>query len=135
MKTGKIGLAQLIALFALIAIAMPMSSFATEHGVEFNAGVINVNSTVNHSDLAIRYEKHADDLHTKIEEQIEALSHKPKSSFFGKNGQNIKKHVEYKIHELEKEAEDSLKKAAYHKEMAEEQSFRPTFAASGKTKS
>ncbi len=136
MKTGRIGLTKRVAaIFTLVAIAMPISSFATEPDLEFNVGVMQGDGTVNHGDLAIRYEKHAGDLYTKIEEQIEALSHKPKSSFLGKNGQNIKKHVEYKIHELEKEAEDSLKKSAYHKKMAEEQSLNPTFAASGKTKS
>ncbi len=134
MKTGKIGLTKLIAVFALVTVAMPISSFAAEQNLEFNPEAMNGNTVANHVELATHYEKHADELYAKIEEQIEALSHKPKSSFFGKNGQHIKKHVEYKIHEFEKEAEDSLKKAAYHKRIAEEQSIRPTFAASGKTK-
>jgi len=135
MKTGKSGLAKWTVLFALAAIALPISGFSAEQDVQFSSVTMNSNGTVNHDALAAYYEKHADDMHARIEEQVEALSHKPKSSFFGKNGQNIKKHVEYKIHEFEKEAEESLKKAAYHKKMAEGQSFRPALATSGKTKS
>lgn len=135
METGKSGLVKLIALLALVALAFPVSGFSAEYDAQFKSGAMNSDGTVNHVMLAAYYEQHADDLHAKIEEQVEALNHKPRTSFFGKNGQNIKKHVEYKIHEFEKEAEESMKKAAYHKKMAEEQSFRPTFAASGKTKS
>lgn len=135
MKTGKNGLVTLVALFAVVALALPINGFSAEYDAQFESNAMNSDGTVNHGMLAVYYEQHADDLHAKIEEQVEALNHKPRTSFLGRNGQNIKKHVEYKIHEFEKEAEESLKKAAYHKQMAEEQSFRPTFAASGKTKS
>ena len=135
MKTGKSALIQVMVLFALVALALPVSGFSAEYDAQFRSDALNSDGTVNHGALATHYEQHADDLHAKIEEQVEALSHKPRTSFLGKNGQNIKKHVEYKIHEFEKEAEDSMKKAAYHKKIAEEQSFRPAFAASGKTKS
>lgn len=135
MKTGKSALIQVMVLFALVALALPVSGFSAEYDAQFKSDALNSDGTVNHGVLATYYEQHADDLHVKIEEQVEALSHKPRTSFLGRNGQNIKKHVEYKIHEFEKEAEDSMKKAAYHKKIAEEQSFRPTFADSGKTKS
>jgi hypothetical protein len=135
MKTGKSGLANWMALFMLTATALPISGFSAEQDAQFSTVTMNSDGAVNHAALADYYEKHADQMHARIEEQVEALSHKPKSSFFGKNGQNIKKHVEYKIHEFEKEAEESLKKAAYHKKMAEGQSIRPAFVTSDKTKS
>ena len=73
-------------------------------------------------------------MQTKIDEQVEALSHKPRSSYFGKHGQDIKKHVKYKIDQFEKAADQNLQIAAYHKKMAEEQPNRPAFAKSGRTK-
>ncbi|MDC8444310.1 MAG: hypothetical protein LV471_00055 [Nitrosomonas sp.] len=135
MKTGKNGSVTLVAALALVVLALPISGFSAEYDAQFESNAMNNDGTINHGMLAVYYEQHADDLHAKVEEQVEALNHKPRTSFLGRNGQNIKKHVEYKIHEFEKEAEESLKKAAYHKQMAEEQSFRPTFAASDKTKS
>jgi hypothetical protein len=135
MKTGKSGLVKWMALLTLVVMAMPISGFSAEQDVQLGSVTMSSDGTVNHLALAAYYENHADEMHARIEEQIEALSHKPKSGFFGKNGRNIKKHVEYKIHEFEKEAEESLKKAAYHKEMAEEQSIRPAFVTSGKKKS
>jgi hypothetical protein len=135
MKTGKSGLVKWMALLMLAAIALPINGFSAEQDAQFGSVAMNSDRTVNHAALAAHYEKHADEMHVRIEEQVEALSHKPKSSFLGKNGQNIKKHVEFKIHEFEKEAEESLKKAAYHKKMAEGQSIRPAFVSSEKTKS
>ncbi len=135
MKTGKSGLTKWMALLTLAVMAMPISGFSAEQDAQFDSVTMSSDGTVDHVALATYYEKHADEMYARIEEQVEALSHKPKSSFFGKNGQNIKKHVEFKIHEFEKEAEDSLKKAVYHKNMAEEQSIRPAFVTSGKTES
>ncbi len=74
---------------------------------------------VNHEALAHYFEGEANKMQAKIEELKEALSRKPRSSFFGKHGQYINEHVAYKINKYEKIAKESLNKAAYHKKMTE----------------
>ncbi|SEN04100.1 hypothetical protein [Nitrosomonas marina] len=112
---------------AFIVFALPMSAFAAEQNAQ--------SDRVDHDALVQYYEAQADEMLAKIDEQIDALKHKSRSSFFGKHGQDIKNHVKYKIHEYEKAAEESMEKAAYHKQMAEEQEYKPVFAGSGNTKS
>ncbi|SET23295.1 hypothetical protein SAMN05216326_11644 [Nitrosomonas marina] len=111
---------------AFIVLALPMSVFAAEQNAQ--------SDRVDHDALIQHYEAQADEMLAKIDEQIDALKHKSRSSFFGKHGQDIKSHVKYKIHEYEKAAEESLEKAAYHKQMAEEREHKPVFAGSGNTK-
>lgn len=58
--------------------------------------------------------------HLKIEEQIEALRNKPRTAFFGRNGKNIRKHVEYKIHKFESEILESVEEIRKHKKYIRE---------------
>lgn len=99
-----------LSIFAFMVIAMQVNSFAADQDV------------VNHKALVHYFENEAKEMQAKIEEQKEALKHKPHSSFFGKHGQYIEEHVAYKISKYEKIAKKSLNKAAYHKKMAAEQS-------------
>ena len=88
---------------------------------------------VDHHALAYHYEDLAKGMQAKIQEQIEAFNNKPRSSFLGRNGQRIKKHVVYKIQNYEKAAQAHMKKAAYHSHMAAEQLYRDAIATSRKT--
>ena len=130
MKTETVLYSTLVLIIAFIIFAAPTSSFASE----FDSTASNSQGNVDHNAMANFYENQAKEMQARIEEQIEALSHKPRSSFFGKHGKNIRKHVEFKIDQFEKAAEDNLQKAAYHKNMAAEQSGRPAYAKTGKTK-
>ncbi|MCP5292425.1 hypothetical protein [Nitrosomonas sp.] len=122
-----------IASFAFLLITLPASSSAASQGA-----TLNNKADVDHIALAQYYKNQVDEMQVKIEEQIEALSHKPRTSFFGRNGRNIKKHVEYKIHQYEIAIEENLKKATYHQQVAAEQSHNPASASltqSGNTRS
>lgn len=99
-----------LSIFAFMVITMQVSAFAANQDV------------VNHEALAQYFEDEAKKMQAKIEEQKEALSHKPRTSFFGKHGQYIEEHVDYKIRKYEKIEKESLNKAAYHKKKAAEQS-------------
>ncbi|MCB1986285.1 MAG: hypothetical protein H6936_00915 [Burkholderiales bacterium] len=134
MKTDTAQYFTLVSIVAFCIIATPMSAFATDQIAEFDLNATNTQGDVDHNALAHFYENQAKVMQTKIDEQVEALSHKPRSSYFGKHGQDIKKHVKYKIDQFEKAADQNLQKAAYHKKMAEEQPNRPAFAKSGRTK-
>ena len=135
MKTDTAQYFTLVSIVAFCIIATPMSAFATDQIAEFDLNATNTQGDVDHNALAHFYENQAKVMQTKIDEQVEALSHKPRSSYFGKHGQDIKKHVKYKIYELEKAAEENLEKAAYHRKIAEEQGLLPVFAESGDTQS
>ena len=117
-----------------VYIALPMNTFAAEQINELRSTVVESADKVDHAALARHYEEQANEMYGKIEEQIEALKERSRSSYLGKHGQDIKKHVKYKIDQFEKAADQNLQKAAYHKKMAEEQPNRPAFAKSGRTK-
>ncbi|MBX3628436.1 MAG: hypothetical protein KF908_00735 [Nitrosomonas sp.] len=130
MRTGTAQTFTIISLLTFL-IAVPVSSFAADQDTAFDR-----QSNVDHFTLAQYYKNQADELKVKIDEQIDALSHKPRSSFLGRNGQNIKKHVEFKIHQYEIAIADNLKKVEYHQKMAAEQHpVRPASVASDKAKS
>lgn len=129
MKTGTTQNFTVISLLTFVLIALPVQVIAADQDMAFENGA-------DHNTLAQYYTNQVNELQAKIEGQIEALSHKPRSSFLGRNGQNIKKHVEFKIHQYEVAIADNLKKAAYHQKMAaEQQLLRPASVPSGKTKS
>ncbi|SFK31802.1 hypothetical protein SAMN05216302_100418 [Nitrosomonas aestuarii] len=98
----------------LLVASLSMNTWATEAGY----GAQNNVSTHNHFALAEQYENLAKEMQAKATEQMEILEHKPRSSFFGKNGQHIKSHIAYKISTFEQAAQDNLEKAAYHKAVA-----------------
>ncbi|MBX3630977.1 MAG: hypothetical protein KF908_13950 [Nitrosomonas sp.] len=97
-----------LSILALLISGISMNAFAAQNDQEVDE----------HEALARQYENLAKDMQAKAQEQEEALKHKPRSSFFGRNGQHIKSHVAYKIHGYEKAAQENLAKAAYHKTMA-----------------
>ncbi len=134
MKTATIQYFTVLSIFAFMMIVLPVSVFASEQDTQVNSTVTNAAGNTDHETLAHYYEDQAKEMEAKIQEQVEAFNHKPSTSFLGRNGQRIKKHVVYKIHEFEKTAAENLKKAAYHNKMAEEQKDRQKFAESGKIK-
>lgn len=128
MKTSTAQNLVVLSLLAFILITLPVQTFAADQDAVFD-------TTTDHSALAQDYKHQADVLQARIEDQVDALNHKPRSSFFGRNGQHVKKHVEFKIHQYEMAIADNLKKAEYHQKMAAGQSIRPASVQSGRTKS
>ena len=62
----------------------------------------------------------AKEMQAKIEEQKDIINHKPRTSYFGRNGQRIKSHIAYKIRKYEKAAAEYSEQAAYHHVLAEQ---------------
>jgi len=135
MKTGTAQNLIASSLLAFILIVLPVQVFAADQDAVFDSTVLNSQNDADHKTLAQYYKNQADVLQAKIEDQIDALNHKPRTSFFGRNGQHIKKHVEFKIHQYEVAIADNLKKAEYHQKMAAGQSIRPASIQPDRTKS
>ncbi|HNO76408.1 MAG TPA: hypothetical protein PKG49_12655 [Nitrosomonas mobilis] len=100
----------------------------------FGASMNSVASDdVNHEVLANKFESMAAEMNAKITEQQEIFKNKPRTSYFGINGKNIKSHVIYKIRKYEKAAEEYLEQAALHHAMAAEQSDMKSVSTTNKT--
>ncbi len=84
-------------------------------GVSANA---LASGATDHDVLATQFENLAKEMKAKVAEQKEIGKHKPRSSYFGKNGQRIKSHIAYKIRKYEKIAADYMTQAAYHQDLA-----------------
>jgi len=100
----------------------------------FGASMNSVASDdVNHEVLANKFESMAAEMNAKITEQQEIFKNKPRTSYFGINGKNIKSHVIYKIRKYEKAAEEYLEQAAHYHAMAAEQSDMKSVSTTNKT--
>ena len=69
---------------------------------------------LDHSFLAAQYENLAKEMQAKAEQQKDIFKNKPRSSYFGKNGQSIQKRVKFRIHKYEEAATEYFAKAEYH---------------------
>lgn len=92
---------------ALLIASVSMNSFASD--------------VADHDVLAGQFESLAKEMQAKVAEQKDIFNHKPRSSYFGRNGQRVKSHVAYKIRKYEKAAADYLEQADYHHAIAVEQ--------------
>ena len=119
MKTATQKIFVLLSLLALLIFGASMNAFAA--------------SAAEHDALASQFENLAKEMQAKVEEQKEIVSHKPRSSYFGKNGQNIKSHIAYKIRKYEKAAAEYLEQAASHHAMAAEQTGLKSTAKQGRS--
>ncbi len=84
-------------------------------GVSMNSFAANA---VEHDALASKFESLAKEMHAKVDE----LSHKSRSSYFGRNAKRKRTRVTNKIRKYEKAATEYAEKAAYHHQLAAEQS-------------
>ncbi|PTN11935.1 hypothetical protein [Nitrosomonas aestuarii] len=133
MKTETKTYFTILSVVLFMIIAAPMTAFATQQDEKENLTLHSNQENVDHHALAYHHEDLAKGMQAKIQEQIEAFNNKPRSSFLGRNGQHIKKHVVYKIREYEKTAQAHMKKAAYHSHMAAEQLYHDSIAKSKNT--
>jgi hypothetical protein len=99
-------------LLALLFVGLASNAFAAD--------------AADHHVLANQYENLAQEMQAKVEEQKDIFNHKPRSSYFGRNGQRLKSHVMYKIQKYENAAEKYSQQAAHHNALA---------AGQGETKS
>jgi hypothetical protein len=107
MKTAATKCFAFFSLLVFLAFGMSMNAVASE--------------VVNHEALAGQYENLAQEMQAKVEEQKDIVNHKPRTSYFGKHGQNINSHIAYKIRKYEKAAAEYSQQAAYHHKIAADQ--------------
>ncbi len=107
----------ILSLFALLIFGVSMNAFAA--------------NAVEHDALASKFENLAKEMQAKVEE----ISHKPRSSYFGKNARRNKSHAENKIRKYEKAAAEYTELAAYHHQLAIGQSELDSVASKKKTNS
>ncbi|GJM07721.1 MAG: hypothetical protein DHS20C10_14550 [marine bacterium B5-7] len=107
MKTATQKSFVLISLIVLLVFGVSTNSFAT--------------SADEHEALATQFENLAKEMQAKVEEQKDIVNHKPRTSYLGRNGHKIKKHIAFKIRKYEKAASEYLEQAAHHHAMAVEQ--------------
>ncbi len=109
-------------IFVLLVACAPMKPLTTStQDIETRHAIQDSGSNLDHAGLAKQYDDLAKEMQAKVKAQKEAIKHKPRTCYFGKNGRNVKSHVNYKIYEYEQAAKESLEKAAYHRSMAVEQ--------------
>ena len=89
----------------LLIASVTMSSFAFAK---------NESNNLDHASLAVQYENLAREMKAKVEHQKDIIKNKPRSSYFGRNGQHIKKRVMSRIRKYEKAAIENLAKANFH---------------------
>lgn len=118
----------LISMFTLLAACASTDSLTSSQNIETPSHIQDSGSNIDHVALAEHHEKLADDFQVKVKEQEEILKHKPRSSYFGKHGRNVKSHVAYKIREYNKAIQENLEKASYHRKLAAEQFNRESAA-------
>lgn len=134
MKTSIVKYFMILPIFATLMMSMSVGTFAAGQKVRANSNdnVSSNDAQVDHIALASQHENLAKEMQAKIQEQIEALNNKPRTSFFGRNGQHIRSHVAYKIRSYEKAVQENMAKAAYHTKIAMEQSQRKAVVESTK---
>ncbi len=104
MKTVTTKSFAIFSLLTLLIFGVSMNSFAA--------------SAAEHDVLASQFENLAKEMHAKAEE----ISHKPRSSYFGKNARRNQSHAANKIRKYEKAAAEYSEKAAHHHQLAVGQS-------------
>ena len=86
----------ILSLLALLIFGVSMNSFAA--------------SAAEHDALASQFENLTKEMQAKVEE----ISHKPRSSYFGRNARRNKSHATNKIRKYEKAAAEYVEQADYH---------------------
>ena len=74
-----------------------------------------------HAKLAKQYQNTAKEKLTKVEEQKKLLQHyEEKSYLYGRQAQDKQSHTSALLHKYERTAEEDIKQAAFHRQMASE---------------
>ena len=118
----------IISVFTLMAACASTDSLTSTQNIETLSNFQDSGSNIDHIALAEHHEKLAEEFQAKVNEQEEVLKHKPRSSYFGKNGRSTKSHVAAKIREYNKAMQENLEKALYHRQLAADQLNRESAA-------
>ncbi len=76
---------------------------------------------IDHDALSKYFENAAREMHAKAKEQKQLLDHyESKSYLYGRQAQDLKSHTEAMVRKYEDRAEENIKEAAAHRQMARE---------------
>lgn len=103
----------------LLASCAPMTSHEAIQNTNIRKAVQNARTRSDHDALTMYFEGAAKEMRTKAEEQKRLLEHyEQKSYLYGRQAQDLKSHTWALARKYEETAEENIKEAAAHRQMA-----------------
>ena len=110
----------ILSTLGLLASCAQMSPLEAQNDNIHRAGK-SAKTYADHDKLAKQYQKTAKEKLTKVEEQKKLLQHyEEKSYLYGRQAQDKQSHTSALLHKYERTAEEDIKQAAFHRQMASE---------------
>ncbi|SEO62815.1 hypothetical protein [Nitrosovibrio sp. Nv6] len=129
MKTRKFFAALSLSLLAACAQVSPHEAV---HNTNVRKAAQNARTRSDHDALTKYFEDAAREMQTKAEEQKHLLEHyEEKGYLYGRQAQDLKSHTAALLRKYEANAEENIKEAAIHRQMAQEQAKRDFAAHQG----
>lgn len=120
MKTKLGKFISVVSILGLLASCAQMSPLEAENA-NIRKAAEKAASYDDHNRLEKQYQHIAKESLAKAEEQKQQLQHyEEKSYLYGRQALDLKSHTEALLHRYQKTAEDSIKQASYHSQMASE---------------
>jgi hypothetical protein len=108
----------ILSALGLLASCAQMSPLEAQNDAIHRAG-ISAKTYADHEKLAKQYQNTAKEMLKKAEEQKKLLQHyEEKSYLYGRQAQDKQSHTVALLHKYERTAEDDIKQAAFHRQMA-----------------
>ncbi len=110
----------ILSTLGLLASCAQMSPLEAQNDNIQRAGK-SAKTYADHDKLAKQYQNTAKEMLTKVEEQKKLLQHyEEKSYLYGRQAQDKQSHTSALLHKYERTAEEDIKQAAFHQQMASE---------------
>lgn len=110
----------ILSTLGLLASCAQMSPLEAQNDNIHRAGK-SAKTYADHDKLAKQYQNAAKEKLTKVEEQKKLLQHyEEKSYLYGRQAQDKQSHTLALLHKYERTAEEDIKQAAFHRQMASE---------------
>lgn len=116
----------------LLAACAQVGPHEAVHNTNVRKAAQNARTRGDHDALTKYFEDAAREMKTKAEEQKHLLDHyEEKGYLYGRQAQDLKSHTAALLRKYEANAEESIKEAAIHRQMAKEQAKRDFAAHQG----
>jgi hypothetical protein len=114
----------ILSTLGLLASCAQMSPLEAQNDNIHRAGK-SAKTYADHDKLAKQYQNAAKEKLIKVEEQKKLLQHyEEKSYLYGRQAQDKQSHTSALLHKYERTAEEDIKQAAFHRQMASELALR-----------
>ena len=118
--------------FSLLAACAQMSPHEIGQNTNIRKGAQNAKTRSDHDALSKYFEKAAREMQTKADEQKKLLEHyEEKGYLYGRQAQDLKSHTAALLRKYEANADENIREAAAHRQMALEQAKREFAARDG----